>query len=180
MNVQLTERPNWQAQWIIPKYHTPNDEIVRGLRTPGVDIFPFAVGQIGPFPPGNLLLQTGITGMWALVTGSSGATAWNNANTQIGVGTSTAAAAATQTGLLGSGAGTDYQTMDTGFPTYTTTGTAQWRSTFGTAKGNFSWDEFVLMNGNPGSGVAMNRRVSAQGTKLSTQTWVPTLQVVLS
>lgn len=127
---------------------------------------------------GNLLLNEGIDEMWTLVAGTGG-TAFTNANAYLGVGDSNTAAAASQTGLQAS-TNKLYKAMDTSYPTYGTSQYATWRSTFESADGNFAWNEYTVANGNSDSADNMNRKVDAQGTKQSGQTWELTLQITLS
>lgn len=128
--------------------------------------------------PSNLLLNEGINEAWNLICGAGGTTAYNNANAQIGVGDSTTAEAATQTDLQ---AATNklYKGMETGFPTSGSTQKATWKSSFGSSEGNYAWQEFSLRNGATAD-KNLNRKVSAQGTKTSGQTWTVTLDITLS
>jgi len=127
---------------------------------------------------GNLLLNEGINEMWSLICGGT-ATAYSNANAYLGVGDSTTAAAASQTGLQAV-TNKAYQAMETGYPTYGTSQKATFRSVFGTAAANFSWQEFTIINGSDDTGDNMNRLVSDQGTKASGQTWTLDLEVTIS
>lgn len=127
---------------------------------------------------GNLLLNEGITAFLALLTGGA-ATAFSNANARLGVGDSTTAAAATQTALQ---AATNklYKTMEAGYPTVTNQ-SVNFRSVFGSAEANFAWEEFSVMNGaDEATAANLNRKVSAQGTKASGQTWQLDLTITFS
>ncbi len=126
---------------------------------------------------GNMLLNEGINALWTLVAGGS-ETAFNNANARLGVGDSSTAEAATQTDLQ---AATNklYKAMDSGYPTYGTSQKITFRSTFGGSEANYAWNEFSADNG----GTALknlNRKVSAQGTKTSGQSWQLSLDITLS
>lgn len=115
---------------------------------------------------GNILLNTGAEILWTgLIAG--GIDLFDNTNARIGIGDSSTGEADTQTGLQGS---TAFQGMDVGFPQLTGTGddTVEFQSIFGSGDGNQAWNEFCVDNG---MGVALNRKVSAQGTKGSGQTW---------
>jgi hypothetical protein len=109
----------------------------------------------------NHLVQAGI---------GAAVTAFNNANSYIGVGDSTTAFAAAQTDLQ---AATNKfrKAMDATYPS----GAANvitFRSTFGTADANYAWQEWgVFNNGTNGSGTMLNRKVESLGTKTNTQTW---------
>lgn len=109
----------------------------------------------------NHLVQAGI---------GAAVTAFNNANSYIGVGDSTTAFAAAQTDLQ---AATNKfrKAMDATYPS----GAANvitFRSTFGTADANFAWQEWgVFNNATNGSGTMLSRKVESLGTKTNTQTW---------
>jgi len=126
---------------------------------------------------GNLLLNEGITALQNLLTGGA-ETPFDNANAFIGVGDSSAAAVATQTGLQ---AATNklYKALDASYPTITGQVT-RWRATFGSAEANFAWNELTVANGNSDAAVNLNRKVSAQGTKVSGQTWQLDLDITWS
>lgn len=125
----------------------------------------------------NLLLNAGINTMLSLLAGGAG-TAYNNANARIGVGDSATAAAASQTALQ---AATNklLVAMDASYPTYGSSQQIVFRSTFTGAQANYAWAEFVVDNGGTAL-VALNRLVSAQGTKTSGQTWQVTLTITIS
>jgi len=126
---------------------------------------------------GNLLLNEGINAIWTLVAGGS-ETAFNNANARLGVGDSTSGEVATQTDLQ---AATNklYKAMDASYPTYGTSQKITFRATFGSSEANYAWQEFSVDNGSTPL-KNLNRKVSAQGTKTSGQTWQLTLDITLS
>lgn len=95
-------------------------------------------------------------------------TAFNNANSHIGVGDSSTAFAAGQTDLV---AATNKlrKAMDATYPTRATN-VLTFRSTFGTGDANFAWNEWATFNGASG-GTMLNRKVESLGTKTNTQTW---------
>jgi hypothetical protein len=127
---------------------------------------------------GNCLLNEGINELWTLVTGT-GATMFNNANANTGVGDSATAEDATQTGLQ---AATNklYKAMDTSYPTYGSSQKAIWRSTFGSTEANFAWQEITVSNTNADTGKNLNRKVQDMGTKAAGSTWIPTLEVTIT
>lgn len=127
---------------------------------------------------GNLLLNEGINELWTILC-SAGGTKWDNANAYLGVGDSNAAENASQTGLQ---AATNklYKAMDATYPTYGSNQKATWKATFGSDDANFAWNEFTVSNSNSDTGKNLNRKVSAQGTKQSGQTWELSLQITLS
>jgi hypothetical protein len=125
----------------------------------------------------NMLLNAGINVLWTLVCSSSG-TKFDNTNAYLGVGDSSTAESAAHTDLQ---AATNKlrKAMDATYPTYGTSQKATWKSTFGGSDANYAWNEFGVFNAST-SGTMLNRKVSAQGTKTSGQTWELTLDVTLS
>ena len=125
---------------------------------------------------GNLALNEGITRVLNLIIGGGG-TAFNNANSYLGVGDSSTAAAAAQTGLQ---AATNklYKAMEATYPQIADQ-TVTFRSVFGSSEGNFAWEEFTVANGNSDASENLNRKVSSQGTKSSGQIWTLDLQITL-
>lgn len=127
----------------------------------------------------NLLLNAGITRMLNLLVGAGG-TAFNAANTRIGVGNSTTAAAASQTDLQGA---SKYFKLVDSAPSVSAQ-TATFVATFGTAVANFAWEEFGIDNGTAdGTTVTapmLNRRVVAMGTKGAGATWTLTVTITVS
>ena len=130
---------------------------------------------------GNLLLIGGVSLLWQLAIGNRAAGALeylNNANARICVGTASTAEADTQTtltGLVG-------KAMDATYPQHTdSTGTVgsktiTFRSTFASADANQAWNEWGIDNGSR----MVNRKVAANGTKASGQTWQFTVTVTIA
>jgi hypothetical protein len=150
--------------WTIRKYK--NDEDYKAGR-------PFEVSKFFD----NLLLNEGITALQNLLTGAA-ETAFNNANSYLGVGDDNTAENATQTGLL---AATNklYKAMEATYPQISAQ-TTTWRSVFGSSDANWAWNEFTVANGNSDAADNLNRKVSAQGTKAAGQTWTLDLQITWS
>lgn len=126
---------------------------------------------------GNLLLNEGINTLWTIIC-SAGGTKFDATNAYLGVGDDNTAESAAQTGLLGSNK--YYQGMDGGYPTFGTLQKATWRATFASGNANFAWNEFTVANDDSNGGINLNRKVSAQGTKISGQVWELTLEITLS
>ena len=126
---------------------------------------------------GNLLLNEGIGELLLLLSGGV-ATAFSNANAYLGVGDSNTAEDATQTGLQ---AATNklYKAMESGYPIIVGQ-TITFRSIFGTAEANFSWQEFTAANGNSDVSVNLNRKISDQGIKSAGQTFTLDLSITFS
>jgi len=125
---------------------------------------------------GNLMLNEGIDELWDILIGAGGTTLFDTTNSQLGVGDGTTAEAATQTDLVG--VNTLYKGMETGYPQRSAE-TVTWRSVFTGTEANFAWNEFTVRNGATAL-KNLNRKVSAQGTKTSGQTWTLDLQITLS
>jgi hypothetical protein len=125
--------------------------------------------------PGNIGLNSGIQQYEELLAGISAPTAWNNANARTGTGTSSTAAAATDTALLGAPV---LVGMVGGFPSRSTQALS-WQGSFTALVANQAWNEFGVDNG-AGQAYMLNRKVSAQGTKTSGQTWTLTLTITWS
>lgn len=107
----------------------------------------------------NHLVQAGI---------GAAVTAFNNANSYIGVGDSTTAFAAGQTDLQ---AATNKfrKAMDATFPSGASN-VITFRSTFATTDANYAWQEWGVFNASS-AGTMLNRKVESLGTKTNTQTW---------
>ena len=155
---------NYKTQWIIRRY---------------ADDAAFAHGDCynESVIDGNLLLNEGIAELFDLACGLGTPTAFNNASARLGVGDSTAAAAATQTDLQAATNKT-YKAMSASYPARSAQ-TVTWRAVFASADANYAWEEFVVDNGATAL-KTLNRRVSAQGTKASGQTWTLDLSITLS
>lgn len=116
-------------------------------------------------------LNAGITLLWQLLSGAS-SVHFDNTNSRIQIGTSNTAYSAAQTGvqtLLAT------LVMDTGYPIVSAQ-SITWRATASTATANGSWQEAAVTNGT----TALNRAVSNQGTKTSSDIWVPSLTITLA
>lgn len=175
MNV-LQERAFYRTRWLIRRFaddaafaRDEAGEVVGGD------------GQVLPAESvieGNILLAEGIGELWDLVLGLGSPVTFNNANAYIGVGDSTTAESAAQTDLQAASNKT-YKAMAATYPQRSGT-TATFQSVFGSADANYAWQEFTVSNTSSGTGKNLNRKVSAQGTKASGQTWTVQLQITLS
>jgi len=173
--MQVADRINWKPKYTITRYA---DELafLEGRATPVIDAMGKELPAVSEFE-GNLLLNEGIQAMWDLVCGIGSPAAYSNANAQIGVGDSSAAEAATQTDLQAS-TNKLFKAMESGYPSRTNQ-TMTFRSVFGSAEANYAWAEFSVRNGGTAD-KNMNRKVSAQGTKASGQTWTVDIAITLS
>lgn len=111
------------------------------------------------------------------VTVGNAVTAFNNANSFLGVGDSTAVFAATQTDLQ---AATNKlrKAMEATYPTLATN-VLTFRSLFATTEANFAWAEWGVFNAAT-AGTMMSRKVEALGTKTSAQSWQLTATITIN
>lgn len=110
---------------------------------------------------GRNLMIDGITG--------TAVTAFNNANSMIGVGDAVTAFAANQTDLQAA-SNKLRVAMDATYPTRATN-VLTFRSTFSTAQANWAWNEWGIFNAASGATSMLSRKQEALGTKPSSQTW---------
>ena len=127
---------------------------------------------------GNLSLNEGINAIATLICGGGG-TAFNNANTYIGIGDSTAVAAASQVGLQ---AATNkyWQVMDSSYPTYGTSQQIVFKVTVPAGSASYAWNEYTVGNSNDDSGKNILRKVEAKGTKAAGEEWTLTVTYTMS
>ncbi|BDI33394.1 hypothetical protein CCAX7_54450 [Capsulimonas corticalis] len=121
----------------------------------------------------NVFLLTGLNELFRIAVGQS-ANTFTQANTQIGVGDSATAASNAQTDLLASSNKT-YVTSDAsgGITVGASGGTTNSlivQATFGSAQGNYAWNEMCVKHGV--SGFVLNRAVGSLGTKAAGTTWI--------
>ncbi len=177
MKNNLHEGLNYKTAWKIRRFKSEADKVAKVLYSDEEALAAFGTRQNTEFEQ-NLLLNEGINELWKLVCGTGG-TQFDSLHAYLGVGDSNAEAAAAQTGLQAE-INKLYKAMDDTYPTYGTDQKATWRATFGGSDANFSWNEFTVANGNSDDAKNLNRKVSAQGTKVSGQTWELTLEITLS
>jgi hypothetical protein len=132
---------------------------------------------------GNAILQAGWARVLANLTAVPAATAvYDATHTRIGAGNGvTAINAVTDTDLsAAAGSANRWFQLVSGAPTIggTIPKTAAWSASFGTADGNFAWNEFGIDNGtasgNTVTAPLLNRALLTTSTKASGQTWVAT------
>lgn len=125
----------------------------------------------------NSFVTAGDNAAMNLITGQ-GSTAFSNAAAYIGIGDSSTATTAGMTDLQ---AVTNHTrvAMDATFPSAASSGASNFRATFTSGAGNYSWQEFGVFNAST-SGTMLNRGVSNQGTKTSGQSWAPTVAITLA
>jgi hypothetical protein len=155
---------SYKTEWCIRKY---------------ADDVAFQKGEafeVSPFE-GNLLLNEGITALLNLLTGAA-ETAFNNANSYLGVGDSATAESATDTGLIAT-TNELYKAMEATYPQISGQGVT-FRSVFASGDANWAWNEFTVANGNSDAADNLNRKTSTQGTKAAGQTWTLDLTITFS
>lgn len=180
----------WHAKWQVQKFDNTD------LEAAGIDVEEpdwasiekaLAEGKFAPTETidreGNLLVYGGASALWDLLIGAGTVAAFTNAVAHIGVGNSATAAAATQTDLVG--ASKDRQPMEATYPQHTdgtgasTNADIVFRSVWGTAEGNFAWEEWGVFNA-AAAGRMLNRKVESLGTKTSAATWTLTVTLTLA
>ena len=166
--------------------HVPTAEDLRFLEARGLT--PDGIAEAH----GNLLTTAGLNRITNLIIGGGGA-ALTNAQIIVGVGSSSTAATVSDTALGGNGASTTawYQGPDASNPTQSN-GVITCNSTFGTADGNFAWNEwcwgvgtgtrtagntFASVSTSP---VLVNHKVQSLGTKVSGAIWTLQATITLS
>lgn len=127
---------------------------------------------------GNILQREGILALFNLLTGAA-ETAFNNANSYIGVGNSSQAATDVDAGLIG--ASKFYKGMEATFPIVGALADKKctWRSVFADGEANFPWAEWTVSNGNSDAADNLNRKVDALGTKTG-GSWQLTVEIGLA
>lgn len=136
---------------------------------------------------GNLLTTAGLNRLTSLLIAGGGQGLTNTA-TRLGAGNSTTAAAVGQTDLQAAAGSTNrwFQIMDATYPSQAN-GVVTFKATFGTADGNFAWEEWgvdvgtpTVSSGNTVAALLFNRKVASLGTKASGATWALTATVTIS
>lgn len=135
---------------------------------------------------GNLITTNGWTRLSNLLTNQGATQALDATHTRIGAGDSNTAEAYGDTDL-GAAAGSTHRWFQlvSGAGSLGTR-TLAFAATFGTADGNFAWNEFGIDVGNTASGntvaaLLFNHKAGiAQGTKASGQTWTATATITFS
>ena len=171
----INETAKMAKKWTIRRYNNHQEFLDGNLPETIID----ATGKMLPGESvfeGNVLLNEGIAELLLLLTGGT-ATAYNNANSYLGVGESTTAATASQTGL--SGSSKTYKAMEATYPQIDGQ-KVTWRSVFGTSDANNAWQEFTVVNAATDTGDNLNRKVDDQGTKADGQTWTLDLEITFS
>lgn len=181
----LAESGRGTTCWRIDKWDEDQTRWVKrrtGLIKPQGDDFlrlkvqPYAIGEA----LGNVITNAGWQALLASATGT-GTPMFTTAKGRIGVGNGTTAVAAADTDLSALAGSTNRWFQFPAAAPVVGTGTNRtwvFTATFGTADGNFAWQEFGIdqgtASGNTVTAVLFNHALSAQGTKASGQTWTAT------
>lgn len=171
MNKQIIEKGFEKAIWYITKYASEEDH------KNGKILERVMFG-------GNALVNEGINYLLTMIgTDAKTGTPWSNANANLIVGTGTPvgteAPVAAVTNTEATFTNPVKKVMMSGFPTYGTDQKTIWKSSYGATEANQAWYEFGVLNA-AASGTLLNRKVSAQGTKVSGQVWELELQITVS
>jgi hypothetical protein len=182
----------WHCEWDIRRWDEEQTEWVKsrsGLLEPSADVFdalglaPYDVSHVD----GNLLVTAGIGRLITLANAGTG-NLISSTTARVGAGDGAGTAAIGDTDLSASAGSTHrwFQTCTVTTPSNVLT----FAATFGTADGNFAWNEFgidigtaTVTSGNTANAVLLNHKTSiarAEGTKASGQTWSATATVTIS
>lgn len=137
---------------------------------------------------GNLITNAGWTRLMNLLTNQGATQALDATHTRIGVGNGVTAEAYTDTDLAASAGSTNRWFQPVSGAGSLGTRTLAFSASFGTADGNFAWNEFGIdattstaAAGNTIGALLFNRKAGiAQGTKASGQTWTATATITFS
>jgi len=174
------DRISWKAEWTIYKWKDLDNRIAaflqQGRSIEDTTRF-FGTQAVIEAMHDNVALNEGLGELIDIICGLGTPTKWDNSNARLGVGNSNTAAQATDTGLLG--ASKTFKAMDATYPQKSNQ-TAEWRSTFGSAEGNYAWEEYTVVNAADDAGKNLNRKVESKGTKSSGETWTLSLKITFS
>lgn len=183
------ESAKWHAELLVRKYD--QEQTLRakksGILTPSDEDF----ARLGMKPyevvhtDGNLVTTAG----WGRITTLLNAGTGNliaTATVRVGAGNGSTAAAIGDTDLSAA-AGSTNRWFQTSTVTIPSSPVIQAVAAFGTADGNFTWNEWCLdvgtatvSSGNTVNAVLLNRKVASNGTKASGQTWTATATITFS
>jgi hypothetical protein len=124
-----------------------------------------------------MALTTAFRDFVATLVVGAGGTAFNNANSYIGVGDSSTAFSAAHTDLQAA-SNKLRKAMDATYPT-NAANVLTFRSTFATGDANWAWQEWAIFNASS-AGTMMSRKVESLGTKTSAQSWQITCTITLA
>lgn len=178
------------TRWRVERWDAEQTAWVRhrsGLAAPqAVDftahgVRPYATSEV----VGNLITNAGWTRLMNLLTNQGATQALDATHARIGAGNSNTAEAYTDTDLgAAAGSANRWFQLVSGAGTLGTR-TLSFSATFGTADGNFAWNEFGMdlgtASGNTVTAPLFNHKAGiAQGTKASGQTWTATATITFT
>ncbi len=132
---------------------------------------------------GNLITQSGYQRIGNLFTNQGATQAFDATHCRIGAGNGVTAVGYTDTDLSAAAGSTNrwFQLVSGAFAINLAARTWVVAATFGTADGNFTWQEFGIdqgtASGNTVTAILLNHALSSQGTKASGQTWTATATI---
>lgn len=190
--IGLAEGARWRCDWRV--YRWDVEQTARAAALCGRQPGPVEFARLGIRPydtskvAGNLLTTAGLNRLTALAIAAGGQGLTNTA-CRIGVGNGAGTAAIGDTDLSASAGSANrwFQAMAATYPQQAN-GVITLQSVFGTADGNFAWQEFgidvgtpTVTSGNTVAALLFNHKTSiAQGTKASGQTWTATATITIS
>lgn len=187
--VPLVDSFHWHCEWDIDRWD--EEATAWALDRLGRQPQPFDFAKLGIDPylsthvDGNLLTTAGLGRIATLVTAGTG-NLISSTTARVGAGNGAGTAAIGDTDLSASAGSANrwFQTCTVTIPSNVWT----FAATFGTADGNFAWNEFGIDIGTATvtssatvNAVLLNHKTSiAQGTKASGQTWTATATITIS
>lgn len=187
----LAESPRGTTVWRVDRWDEDATRWVRhrtGLLAPVGELFrklrvtPYLTTEV----VGNLVTTAGWTRTSNLLTNQGATQAMDATHTRIGAGDGAGTAAAGDTDLSASAGSTHRWFQLVSGAGTVSTNTLAFSATFGTADGNFAWNEFGIdvgatASGNTVAALLWNHKTSiAQGTKASGQTWTATATITFT
>lgn len=173
----ILERALEHAVWRVGRWASEADKIAGKIYSEAEALRLFGVSQFTTIQ-GNCLCNEGIE-EWFKLIGTTGAVKYDNANAYLIVGTGSGGATASDNqGTFTAGV---TKGMEASYPVVAAAASHKttWKSSYGSADANQVWAEFGLLN-HATTGKLANRKVSAQGTKTSGQTWEISLEITLT
>jgi hypothetical protein len=173
---------SWKSKWRIDKFKDTDGEVAKMLCN-GASIeevkkaYPERYKDTDEWK-GNLGLIEGRQELIDIICGLGTPTLWDAANAYLGVGDDDFEPAEAQTGLH-SVTHTSWMPMDETYPKRTAQ-TAKWRATWGGSDGNYSWQEYTVVNAEDDTGKNLNRCIADKGTKSEGETWTLELQITFN
>jgi hypothetical protein len=186
----LAESPRAHTVWVVDRWDADATTWVKrrsGLAAPTDAAFrklkvqPYRTSEV----VGNLITNVGWTRLMNLLTNQGATQAYDATHTRIGAGNSNTAEAYADADLnAAAGSANRWFQLVSGAGSLGTR-TLAWSATFGTADGNFAWNEFGIdlgtASGNTVTAPLLNHKAGiAQGTKASGQTWTATATITFS